>query len=104
MTGLSNTFGISMRNFQRFPELPDAQELVEFGVRMEELGYDSLWVWDHILLGVDPHFPILDPLSLLTAVAARTETIKLGTGVLVLPLRNPVLLAFRAWINFPGGG
>ncbi len=93
MTGLSNTFGISMRNFQRFPELPDAQELVEFGVRMEELGYDSLWVWDHILLGVDPHFPILDPLSLLTAVAARTETIKLGTGVLVLPLRNPLILA-----------
>jgi alkanesulfonate monooxygenase len=82
-----------MRNFQRFPELPDAQALVEFGVRMEELGYDSLWVWDHILLGVDPHFPIIDPLSLLTAVGARTKTIKLGTGVLVLPLRNPLILA-----------
>ena len=75
MTGLSNTFGISMRNFQRFPDLPDAQALVEFGVRMEALGYDSIWVWDHILLGVDPHFPILDALSLLTAVAARTKTI-----------------------------
>jgi alkanesulfonate monooxygenase len=93
MTGLSNTFGISMRNFQRFPDLPDAQALVEFGVRMEELGYDSLWVWDHILLGVDPHFPIIDALSLLTAVAARTKTIKLGTGILVLPLRNPLILA-----------
>jgi len=93
MTILSNTFGISMRNFQRFPDLPDATALVDFGVRMEELGYDSLWVWDHILLGVDPHFPIIDALSLLTAVAARTTTIKLGTGVLVLPLRNPVILA-----------
>ena len=93
MTGLSNTFGVSMRNFQRFPDLPDAQELVEFGVRMEELGYDSLWVWDHILLGVDPHFPIIDALSLLTAVGARTTTIKLGTGILVLPLRNPLILA-----------
>jgi alkanesulfonate monooxygenase len=93
MTGLSNTFGISMRNFQRFPDLPDATDLVEFGVRMEELGYDSLWVWDHILLGVDPHFPIIDALSLLTAVAARTKTIKLGTGILVLPLRNPLILA-----------
>ena len=93
MTGLSNTFGISMRNFQRFPDLPDAQALVEFGVRMEKLGYDSLWVWDHILLGVDPHFPIIDALSLLTAVAARTKTIKLGTGILVLPLRNPLILA-----------
>ena len=93
MATLSNTFGIAMRNFQRFPELPDANALVDYGVRMEELGYDSLWVWDHILLGVDPHFPIIDSLSLLTAVAARTKTIKLGTGILVLPLRNPLVLA-----------
>src|SRR5215472_3048194 len=93
MAGLSNTFGIAMRNFTAFPQLPDARELVEYGVRMEALGFDSLWVWDHILLGVDPHFPIIDSLSLLTAVGARTKKIKLGTGILVLPLRNPVLLA-----------
>ena len=93
MAGLSNTFGIAMRNFTAYPQLPDARELVEYGVRMEELGFDSLWVWDHILLGVDPHFPIIDALSLLTAVGARTKKIKLGTGILVLPLRNPVLLA-----------
>jgi alkanesulfonate monooxygenase len=93
MAGLSNTFGIAMRNFTAYPQLPDARELVEYGVRMEEFGFDSLWVWDHILLGVDPHFPIIDALSLLTAVGARTKKIKLGTGILVLPLRNPVLLA-----------
>ena len=69
MPGLANTFGIAMRNFTAFPELPDATALVEYGVRMEELGFDSLWVWDHILLGVEPHFPIIDALSLLTAVA-----------------------------------
>ena len=93
MAGLSNTFGIAMRNFTAYPQLPDARELVDYGVRMEELGFDSLWVWDHILLGVDPHFPIIDALSLLTAVGARTKKITLGTGILVLPLRNPVLLA-----------
>jgi probable F420-dependent oxidoreductase len=93
MAGLSNTFGIAMRNFTAYPQLPDARALVEYGVRMEELGFDSLWVWDHILLGVEPSFPILDSLTLLTAVAARTRSIKLGTGVLVLPLRNPVVLA-----------
>jgi probable F420-dependent oxidoreductase len=93
MAGLSNTFGIAMRNFTAFPQLPDAPELVEYGVRMEALGFDAVWVWDHVLLGVEPHFPILDPLSLLTAVGARTQRIKLGTGVLVLPLRNPLLLA-----------
>ncbi len=93
MTKQSTQYGIAMRNFQTFPALPDAQKLIEYGVRMEELGFESLWVWDHILLGVDPHFPIIDSLSLLTAVAARTSKIKLGTGILVLPLRNPLVLA-----------
>jgi hypothetical protein len=63
MTILSNTYGIATRNFTAYPELPDAKALVEYGVRVEELGYDSLWVWDHILLGVEPHFPILDALT-----------------------------------------
>ena len=92
-TALSGTFGIAARNFTAFPNMPDAQALVDYGVRMEELGFDSLWVWDHILLGVDPNFPIIDSLTLLTAIAARTTRIKLGTGILVLPLRNPVVLA-----------
>jgi alkanesulfonate monooxygenase len=86
-------FGIAMRNFTAYPELPDPHALVEYGVRVEALGYESLWVWDHILLGVEPHFPLIEALTLLSAVAARTGTIKLGTGVLVLPLRNPVVLA-----------
>lgn len=93
MTTLHNTFGIAVRNFTAYPEMPDARALVEYGMKMEELGYDSLWVWDHILLGVDPNFPIVDSLTLLTAIAARTTRIKLSTGILVLPLRNPVLLA-----------
>src|SRR6185369_6212905 len=93
MTLLDRTFGIAARNFTAYPEMPDANALVDYGVRMEELGYDSLWVWDHILLGVEPNFPIIDSLTLLTAIAARTTRIKLGTGILVLPLRNPVVLA-----------
>ncbi|WP_301117684.1 TIGR03619 family F420-dependent LLM class oxidoreductase, partial [Pusillimonas sp. (ex Stolz et al. 2005)] len=93
MATLHGTFGIAARNFTAFPIIPKAEELIEYGVRMEELGFDSLWVWDHILLGVDPHFPIVDSLTLLTAIAARTKKIKLSTGILVLPLRNPVTLA-----------
>jgi alkanesulfonate monooxygenase len=93
MGGLSGTFGIAARNFTAYPEMPDAKALVDYGVRMEQLGFDSLWVWDHVLLGVEPSFPIIESLTLLTAVAARTKTIKLGTGILVLPLRNPVVLA-----------
>jgi alkanesulfonate monooxygenase len=90
---LHNTFGIAARNFTTYPEMPDGKALVEYGVKMEEMGFDSLWVWDHILLGVEPSFPVFDSLTLLTAIAARTKTIKLSTGILVLPLRNPVVLA-----------
>jgi probable F420-dependent oxidoreductase len=93
MTILANTFGIAVRNFRTYPDMPDPRQLIEYGVRMEELGFDSLWVWDHIFLGVDPNFPIIDSLTLLTAIGACTKKIKLGTGVLVLPLRNPVVLA-----------
>jgi len=93
MTALTKTFGIAARNFTAYPEMPNARQLVEYGVRVEELGYDSVWVWDHMLLGVDPHFPIIDSLTTLTAIAARTTRIKIGTGILVLPLRNAVALA-----------
>lgn len=93
MTMLSNTFGIAARNFTAYPEMPEPKGLLDYGVRVEELGYDSLWVWDHMLLGVEPNFPILDSLTTLTAIAARTTKLKVGTGILVLPLRNPVALA-----------
>lgn len=93
MTSLKKTFGIAARNFTAYPEMPDARKLVDYGVRVEELGYDSVWVWDHMLLGVEPNFPIIDSLTTLTAIAARTTKIKMGTGILVLPLRNAVSLA-----------
>ena len=93
MPGISGTFGIAVRNFTAYPEMPDPKALIDYGVRMEELGYDSLWIWDHLLLGVEPSFPIIEALVLLTGIAVRTRKIKLGTGVLVLPMRNPVVLA-----------
>ena len=93
MTILTKTFGVAARNFTAYPEIPDPKALIEYGEKVEALGYDSLWVWDHILLGVEPNFPIMDSLTTLTTIAARTKRIKLGTGILVLPLRNPVALA-----------
>ncbi len=93
MTMFSNTFGLAVRNFTTWPQMPDPRALIDYAIRAEALGFDSVWVWDHILLGVDPPFPVIDSLTLLSAIAARTNRIKLGTGVLVLPLRNPVVLA-----------
>jgi probable F420-dependent oxidoreductase len=93
VTIFSRTYGLAMRNFTTYPDIPDPQALIAYALKAEALGFDSIWVWDHIFLGVDPPFPVLEALTTLAAVAARTATIKLGTGVLVLPLRNPVVLA-----------
>ena len=59
----------------------------------EELGFSSLWVWDHLQRPGWYRQSWLEPLSILTAVAARTRRIRLGTAVLILPLRTPAILA-----------
>ena len=90
---MSVDFGLAVKNFVGPGESPDIDEILRYAQRAEQLGFESLWVWDHILLGVQPSFPILDSLSTVAAIATRTDRIKLGTGVLVLPLRNPVVVA-----------
>jgi alkanesulfonate monooxygenase len=61
--------------------------------KCEKYGID-VWVIDHLLSapGLYGH-AWLEPLSVLAYAAARTETVKLATGILVLPVRHPVLLA-----------
>ncbi len=86
-------FGVAIRNFCPSPEELSIDGIVDYGTRAEALGFDSAWVWDHILLGTRRPFPFLDSLSTLAALAMRTTRLRLGTGVLVLPLRNPVVLA-----------
>ena len=86
-------FGLAIKNFVGPTETPDADAILAYAERAEALGFESLWAWDHVILGVEPAFPILDAVGILTAVAARTRTIKLGTGVMVLPLRNPTVTA-----------
>ena len=86
-------FALAVRNFVGPGEVPDVDGIYAYAERAEALGFESLWAWDHILLGVEPAFPILDSITVLGAIAARTRRIKLGTGVLVLPLRNPVTAA-----------
>lgn len=53
-------------------------------------GLDSVWVIDRVV------YPNLDPLATLAAAAAVTERVRLGTSVLLAPLRDPVLLAKEA--------
>ena len=61
--------------------------LAEQGERAEALGLHSFWLPEH-------HFgggAIPSPLLLLSAVASRTRTLKLGTTSFLLPLRHPIL-------------
>ena len=97
--------GLALRNFTPGPANPSVPDLVAYARRAEALGYDSLWAWDHLLLGSARPFPVLDSLTVLGHLAAHTETVQLGTGVLVLPLRNPVELAkVTATIDHVSGG
>jgi probable F420-dependent oxidoreductase len=67
----------------------------------EAAGYESLWTGEHVVL-VDPRQPpspvapqtrFLDQVAALTWAAAHTQRIKLATGIIILPQRNPVILA-----------
>ena len=71
-------FGLAIKNFVGPEETPDVDEILRYSERAEALGFESLWAWDHVLLGVKPAFPILDSLSILTAIAMRTSRVKLG--------------------------
>jgi len=87
------TFGLAVENFTPMSSEPDAERLVAYATRAEALGLSSLWVWDHLFLGARRAFPFFESLTTLTMLAEHTRTLTLGTGVLVLPIRDPVLLA-----------
>ncbi len=67
----------------------DMEHIRNFAVKAETLGYDSLWLQERII----GDFTILEPVTLLSYVAAVTTKLKLGTSVILLPLRNPIQLA-----------
>jgi probable F420-dependent oxidoreductase len=90
---MTERFGLALENFTAAPKQPDIGELVTYAQRAEELGFASLWAWDHMLLGTRRPFPFYESLTTLAALATVTSTVRLGTGVLVLPLRNPLVLA-----------
>ena len=87
----------------------EGEKIARVARRAEELGYDSLWVSDHIVfptqlrspypyspdgkLPLDPANPLLEPFTVLSYAAAVTKTIKLGTSVVIIPYRDPLVTA-----------
>jgi len=79
-------------------------EAVRLARLAEDLGYTSWWAGEHVVLPsprvatspMEPTDPILDPLVHLAYVAAVTQRLELGTGIVILPQRNPLVLAKQA--------
>jgi probable F420-dependent oxidoreductase len=102
--------GTLVQNFGGFPETGrSTRACVDLAVHAERVGFDSVWVTDHIVLPRErearyPHnesgsFPyswdqdIHDPLVLLGALAHATERVAIGVAVLVIPYRHPLTTA-----------
>ena len=111
-------FGLAYANTIPFTDPAPAIDLV---VAAEEAGFESVWTVEHVIwpheydstypyhpsgkMPGTPEIPIPDPLVWLTWVAAVTTRIRLGTGVMILPLRNPLVLAKQlATLDHLSGG
>jgi probable F420-dependent oxidoreductase len=98
-------FGLNLPNYS---SLGNREAMIAIAERAEALGYSSLWTSDHILVPKnrpEPFGNVLESFTTLAYLAARTERIRLGTGILVLPQRNPVLVAKQAaTVNDLSGG
>lgn len=98
-----------------------AESMIEFARLAEEVGLESVWTFEHVVVPVDyaslypyskdgkmgatPETNMVDPLIALTGIAASTKTLRLGTGVNILPQSNPLYLAKQAAsLDFMSGG
>lgn len=77
-------FGVGLGSMT---QVATASAFTTFVDRCEHLGFDSLWLSERV------NAPAPDPMVALAVAAGRTEHMKIGTSILVLPGRNPVLLA-----------
>lgn len=87
MTSPMAPWGLMLPNFD--PYRTGALDVVGAARRAEDLGFDAVWVGDHLSF----HPPILEATMALAAAAAVTERVRVGTAVLLAPMRQPVWLA-----------
>jgi alkanesulfonate monooxygenase len=90
-------YGLRLPSFSLGPRTATLEAMGRYLRRAEDLGFDCAVSIDH-LLTTPPAYACtwLEPIALLSALAGVTRTMKLGTMVLVLPLRNPVSFA-KEW-------
>jgi probable F420-dependent oxidoreductase len=101
-------FGISVGNGGAFGSANGIDTCLDIARRAEELGYDSVWVHDHLVIPerIDAPYPydtdgfpvpwdtdFYEPLVLMSALAAITTRVRIGSSVLVIPHRHPAVTA-----------
>src|SRR5436305_13256805 len=98
-------FGLPVSGAWATPET-----IVRFATRAEELGYDSLWTFQRLLVAMDQDLApvyqsVLDPLTTVAFAAAHTSRIRLGVAVVNFPFVPPVYLAKQAaTVDIVSGG
>jgi probable F420-dependent oxidoreductase len=86
-------FGVILPNYGADASVDGIRRVAE---QAEELGFDSVWTTEHIIVGpeaVNPYGRVYDPLVTLGWIAGWTDRIRLGTSIVLVPLHNPMHLA-----------
>jgi probable F420-dependent oxidoreductase len=79
----------------------DGDNMIRIARAAEQAGLESVWTGEHVVLPdprvapspSEPQTPFLDPLVALSHLAGHTEKLRLATGIIILPQRNPLVLA-----------
>jgi probable F420-dependent oxidoreductase len=91
-------YGVVLPHFGSFAREDVVNRVVAAAEAAEALGYSTVWVIDHLIFpakleggyAFNPLDPILEPMTVLAALAMKTRRVKLGTAVLILPYRHPL--------------
>ena len=86
-------------DFPPFEEFADPRFMAELAYEAEQAGWDGVFTWDHVWLGMSE--PFVDPWVALSAIAARTEHIRIGAMVTPLSRRRPWQVARTTRIARP---
>lgn len=93
--GEIDRFGVFLPSYVWAGDGPDrARGIKEFSRAVEDMGFDSLFVTDHLIAAKRFYsVSFLEPLAALAVAAGATSRVRLGTSILIMPLRHPVMLA-----------